>query len=579
MKRGGLMPLNLFGKSEARRPSIETAHSPAEDDRSIERLSLSIRAQGLSEDLEALVSDGSGSMDKVGEHADGIAESLCELDRITGRLSEEVTKIGELHHGSAEILKEIAQGGASVREKAEKNRDLAVDTEKANERVDTTARALGEAIEKMVSVSGDIGRFVNVIAGVATQTNLLALNAAIEAARAGEHGRGFAVVAEEVRKLAEESSLAAKQIGDLAHSIEELAQRGQERISEADRSVSEAGKQARESRLNLESMLDDLVKVQNSLETASSNVNDQAEGVENFVASLQETASVVTQESVRVESLAAAIGEQRVIMRCLEKRTTELSPIARDLEREELSLDGYPSVRSILDDGRLKVAMLDTDYGLFHFDLHGSPKGFDVDLSRAIAERIGVPLEIVPVPQGNGEAGTRSGILNRGLWGKAVHIMASAVTKTVERGEKVLFSPLSFASGQCAVSTSDRELTHLRDLRGKTLAVHGGLTGSDLARELFPDGRIIEKDNWDDIFQAVKAGEADGAIVETPVFLQYGSNDPSLVMVGSQMDRENYGVVMPLTTSSDLYDLIAKVVKEKRDELERRWFGKDLQKS
>jgi methyl-accepting chemotaxis protein len=60
---------------------------------------------------------------------------------------------------------------------------------------------------------------VSQIGSIADQTNLLALNAAIEAARAGDAGRGFAVVAEEVRKLAEESNVAAKNIAELASAI------------------------------------------------------------------------------------------------------------------------------------------------------------------------------------------------------------------------------------------------------------------------------------------------------------------------------------------------------------------------
>ena len=108
----------------------------------------------------------------------------------------------------------LEQATASIRQ----NADNARLTDSMAQQAAGQAREGGAAVQGTVSAMQAIAERISIIDDIAYQTNMLALNAAIEAARAGEHGKGFAVVAAEVRKLAERSQVAAKEIGDLATS-------------------------------------------------------------------------------------------------------------------------------------------------------------------------------------------------------------------------------------------------------------------------------------------------------------------------------------------------------------------------
>jgi methyl-accepting chemotaxis protein len=127
-----------------------------------------------------------------------------------------------------ETTSSLQQMSASITQNAENSGQMETMAVKGTNDVDESAQAVRQSVEAMTKIAEKI----SIIEEIAYQTNLLALNAAIEAARAGEHGRGFAVVATEVRKLAERSQAAAKDIGGLATSSVDVAQRSGRLLTE-----------------------------------------------------------------------------------------------------------------------------------------------------------------------------------------------------------------------------------------------------------------------------------------------------------------------------------------------------------
>jgi methyl-accepting chemotaxis protein len=146
-----------------------------------------------------------------------------------GSASEQVSATAQaLAQAASEQASSVEQTSSSIEEM---NSSIGQNTENAKVTDGIATQAAGnaeqggKAVGDTVSAMKSIAEKISIIDDIAYQTNLLALNAAIEAARAGEHGKGFAVVAAEVRKLAERSQVAAREIDEVARSSVGLAER------------------------------------------------------------------------------------------------------------------------------------------------------------------------------------------------------------------------------------------------------------------------------------------------------------------------------------------------------------------
>ncbi len=182
---------------------------------------LGLLGQALNRMLESL----RGVLVKVKDSTTQIAEASRQLASGSEQLS---SGAGEQASSIEETSASLEEMNASITQNAENSRRMEEMALKGAEDGTDSANAVDETLRAMRSIAEKI----SFVEDIAYQTNLLALNAAIEAARAGEHGRGFAVVAAEVRKLAERSQAAAKDISGLSRASVQVAERASKALAE-----------------------------------------------------------------------------------------------------------------------------------------------------------------------------------------------------------------------------------------------------------------------------------------------------------------------------------------------------------
>jgi methyl-accepting chemotaxis protein len=253
----------------------------------------------MKNNLKDMISKVKESAGEVAAGADGISglsdSASSGAEKQTAQIAQVVTAVEEMSSTVAEVAKNSADAAGSAnkaKDSAAAGSSIVQSSIEGMERIAKSVESSAKTIEGLGKSSDQIGEIVAVIDDIADQTNLLALNAAIEAARAGEQGRGFAVVADEVRKLAERTTKATKEIADMVKMIQKDTADAVATMSEWSREVKngvELSNKAGDSLKQIVSLVQNVTDMINQIATAT---EEQSAASEEITSNIEDIAKV-----------------------------------------------------------------------------------------------------------------------------------------------------------------------------------------------------------------------------------------------------------------------------------------------
>jgi methyl-accepting chemotaxis protein len=358
--------LGFFLSNIISKPIKEVAaalNKMAQGDLTIEELSVNTKdeVQAMAEAFNRATNNLKNLIGQVKEDAEQVAAASEEVSAS----SEEVAKsAAEVSNSIQQVAAGAQEQSASVEETASMMDAMAANikqvagttkhnteaSESAYQAAERGAKALQQATQEMASInektnnsanivkklgeqSKQIGQIVDVITGIADQTNLLALNAAIEAARAGEQGKGFAVVAEEVRKLAEQSASAAKDIQCLIENTQEDTEKAVEAMEASTQEVASGIVIVNQANEAFGEILTGIKEVASMANQAYEVLNGEMTLAAAEVVKASEAMARVAENSAATsQEVAAAAEEQAATIEEVSSSAESLASIGQDLQ-------------------------------------------------------------------------------------------------------------------------------------------------------------------------------------------------------------------------------------------------------
>ena len=225
---------------------------------------------------------------------------------------------------NAQVMAQTAQDLSGT---AMKGGEVVANSMRGMEAVASTMHVSADRIQVLGQRSQEIGEIIRVIEDIADQTNLLALNAAIEAARAGEQGRGFAVVADEVRKLAERTGKATKEIAGVIETVQAGTKEAVTSMEAGTTEVQTGMDLVNEAGTRLNEIVDGVQKVTTMVQQLAGSIDEQTQATEQIAGGIQAVAGLSQQNEGSVEQVVVATSD-------LSRMATELQD---DLKRFQLT--------------------------------------------------------------------------------------------------------------------------------------------------------------------------------------------------------------------------------------------------
>lgn len=284
-----------------------------------------------SEELTASSEQSTQAITQVAESIHDIAQGAAKISAAVAETSAVVEQISAGIQQAAAISNRVSEYSAETAYKTNEGKESVAAAVNQMAYIEQTVNNSSQVVAKLGDRSKEIGEIVETIAGIAGQTNLLALNAAIEAARAGEQGRGFAVVAEEVRKLAEQSQVAAKEIAELIGKIQGDTEnavvamnKGIQEVNAGSEVVTKAGKAFEEIAVLVES-------VSGQVKEVSAAMQQMASGSHQIVNSVKQIDELTKAAAEKSQTVSATTEEQSASMEEIVSSSRSLANLAQDL--------------------------------------------------------------------------------------------------------------------------------------------------------------------------------------------------------------------------------------------------------
>lgn len=280
----------------------------------------------------------------TGENVHSVAQIVAAISEVTEGNANQADIINNINLTLSEVAdtidsisRETQSGAASAVDSLNTIKDgqdaVEIQVYKMKENLDVTCET-SKSIDELSSMIKQVSSTIEIITSIAEQTNLLALNAAIEAARAGEAGKGFSVVSDEIRKLAEESSKAAKIIVELTNRTTEKTNQVVHNIGTANVLMEEQQKALSITQQAFDKINDSYNTIVNGFKSTAEKMGHVNSKTKSISDQTQDMAATAQQTAAGMEEISATGQDQQVSMEKIAQASKELSQLADQLNKE-----------------------------------------------------------------------------------------------------------------------------------------------------------------------------------------------------------------------------------------------------